>query len=105
MLDWNFYFNLVCSLGGMAFFIISLIIIRKIKNLFPGGNITKKWIVIQGLIILFLVGYVLNIVFLALELTAYVQFFTALVYIFGALFVLIIVHLSFKTYKLIIMES
>lgn len=105
MLDWNFYFNLVCSIGGMTFFIISLIIIRKIKNLFPGGNITKKWIIIQALILLFLVGYVLNIVFLALEMTGLVQFFTALVYIFGALFVLIIVHLSYKTYKLILMES
>ncbi len=105
MLDWNFYFNLVCSIGGMVFFVISLVIIRKIKNLFPGGNIIKKWIVIQVLIIIFLVGYVLNIVFLALEMTTLVAFFTAIVYIFGALFVLIIVDLSYKTYKTIIMET
>ncbi|TFF96782.1 MAG: hypothetical protein EU547_06035 [Promethearchaeota archaeon] len=105
MLNWNFYFNLVCSIGGMVFFIISLILIRKIKHLFPGGNIIKKWLVIQALIILFLAGYILNIIFLALEMTEFVQFFTALVYIFGALFVLLIVHLSYKTYKRIIMET
>lgn len=105
MLGFNFYFNLICSIGGMVFFIVSLVIIRKIKRLFPGGNIIKKWVIIQALIVLFLAGYVLNIVFLALEMTEFVQFFTALVYIFGALFVLIIVHLSYKTYRLIIMDS
>lgn len=101
----NFYFNLICSIGGILFFLYSLIIIRKIKELFPGANIIKKWIIIQLLIILFLFGYIFNIVFLALELTEIVAIMTAIVYIFGALFVLIVVNLSFKTYKLLITET
>ncbi|TXT64424.1 MAG: conserved membrane protein of unknown function [Promethearchaeota archaeon] len=105
VLDWNFYFNLICSIGGIVFFILSLNIIRKIKQLFPGANIIKKWILIQILIILFLFGYISNIIFLALDMTEIVAFMTAIVYIFGALFVFFVVNLSYKTYKLIITES
>lgn len=105
VLGWNFYFNLICSIGGIGFFIYSLTVIRKIKQLFPGAKIIKKWVIIQLLIILFLFGYISNIIFLALEMTEFVAFMTAIVYIFGALFVLIVVNLSYKTYKLIITDS
>ena len=104
-LDPNFYINLICSIGGVTFFIISLLIISKIKQLFPGAPIIKKWKVIQTLIILFLFGYVFNILFLYLDFIAIVQIMTAIVYIFGGLFVLIIVNLSFKTYKSIVLEK
>mgnify|MGYP006308595625 CR=1 FL=1 len=104
-LDWSFYFSLICSIGGVLFFITSLLIIRKIKELFPGTNLVKKWIIIQGLIVLFLFGYVFNIIFLYLKMTDIVNIMTAIVYIFGGLFVLIVVNLSFKTYKLILLGN
>ncbi|TFG21574.1 MAG: hypothetical protein EU529_13170 [Promethearchaeota archaeon] len=104
-LDWNFYLNLICSIGGIVFFLYSLYIIKRIKELFPGTRIIKKWYAIQALIILFLVGYVVNIIFLALEYIEIVTIMTAIVYIFGAIFVLIVVDLSYKTYKLILLES
>ena len=96
--------SFICSISGAAFFVISLFIITKIKGLFPGSKINKKWIIIQLLIILFLFGYVFNIIFLALNMPDILAAMTAIVYIFGGLFVLIVINLSFKTYKTILLE-
>ena len=104
-LDWNFYFSLICSIGGITFFIISLLIISRIKELFPATKLIKKWVIIQFLIVLFLFGYIFNIIFLILELTAITNIMVAIVYIFGGFFVLIIVNLSYKTYKEILLGS
>ncbi|MFX1345917.1 MAG: hypothetical protein ACFFBC_03540 [Promethearchaeota archaeon] len=104
-IDWNFYFSLICSIGGITFFIISLLLISKIKELFPATKLIKKWLIIQLLIVLFLFGYVFNIIFLLLELTGVTNIMVAIVYIFGGLFVLIIVNLSYKTYKEIVLGS
>ncbi|MFX1593513.1 MAG: hypothetical protein ACFFCL_12550 [Promethearchaeota archaeon] len=104
-LDWNFFFSLFCSIGGIIFFIISLLIVVRIKQLFPATKLVKKWVIIQVLIVLFLGGYVFNIIFLALEMTAITNIMVAIVYIFGGLFVLIVVNLSYKTYKEILMGT
>lgn len=103
-LDWNFYLNMICSLGGIIFFIYSLMIIKKIKALFPGAKIISKWIIIQVLILLFLLGYVFNIIFLAIEFLEIVTIMTAIIYFFGGLFVLITINLSYNTYKLIVLD-
>ncbi|MFW9947064.1 MAG: hypothetical protein ACFFDX_09580 [Candidatus Odinarchaeota archaeon] len=102
--DMVYIFSFICSISGAAFFVISLYIITKIKGLFPGSKINQKWIIIQLLIILFLFGYVFNIIFLALNMLDFIAVMTAIVYIFGALFVLIVINLSFKTYKTILLE-
>ncbi|MFX1574717.1 MAG: hypothetical protein ACFFB0_18430 [Promethearchaeota archaeon] len=103
--DLNFYFSLFCSIGGIIFFVISLLIISKVKELFPATKLIKKWVIIQVLILLFLCGYVFNIIFLALELTAFTNIMVAIVYIFGGFFVLLVVNLSYKTYKEILLGS
>ena len=107
--DLNYIINLTCSLGGVSFFLISLLIIKKIKELFPGANLIKKWVIIQILIVIFLFGYMFNITFLTLfalgeNVVDVIYLMTAIVYIFGALFVLITINLSYKTYKTIITE-
>ncbi|MFX1277970.1 MAG: hypothetical protein ACFFA3_01040 [Promethearchaeota archaeon] len=104
-LDAYFYFSLICSIGGIVFFFISLLIVSKIKELFPATRLIKKWIIIQVLIILFLCGYVFNIIFLALENTVVTNIMVAVVYVFGGFFVLIVVNLSYKTYKEIVLGS
>ncbi|MFX1487930.1 MAG: hypothetical protein ACFFBI_02210 [Promethearchaeota archaeon] len=104
-LDWNFYFSLSCSIGGIVFFIISLLIISKIRELFPATKLIKKWMIIQALILLFVCGYVFNIIFLALGLTIITNIMVAIVYVFGGFFVLLVVNLSYKTYKEIVMGS
>ncbi len=99
-----YIFSFICSISGAVFFVISLFIITKIKGLFPGSKINQKWIIIQLLIVLFLFGYVFNIIFLALNMPEIIAVMTAIVYIFGGLFVLIVINLSFKTYKTILRE-
>jgi protein-S-isoprenylcysteine O-methyltransferase Ste14 len=99
-----YIFSFICSISGAAFFVISLYLITKIKSLFPGSKINKKWIIIQMLIVLFLFGYVFNIIFLALNMPDIIAIMTAIVYIFGALFVLIVINLSYKTYRTILLE-
>jgi heme A synthase len=101
----NFYINLISSIGGIIFFVYSLTLIEKIKKLFPGSKVTKKWIIREGLIVIFLVGYILNIIFLLFNLTELVLIMTALVYFFGGLFVFIIIKLVHKTYATILAES
>ncbi len=102
--DLNFYINIICSVGGIIFFIYSLILVRKIKKLFPGSKVTKKWMLRELLIFIFLLGYILNITFLILQWAEIISFMTALVYIFGGVFVLIIIKLVYNTYRTILLE-
>jgi len=104
-LSFEFLLNLICSVGGIIFFVYSLIIIRKIKKLFPASKITRKWLLREALIVIFLAGYVLNIIFQFFALTEFIIIMTALVYLFGGLFVYIIIRLVHKTYTTILMES
>jgi len=103
--DLIFYLNLVASIGGIIFFIYSLVLIRKIKNLFPKGSVSKKWLFREFLIVIFLFGYIFNIVFHFYGLTEFLEYMTALVYLFGGLFVFIIIRLVHKTYVTILKES
>ncbi|MBY9004284.1 MAG: hypothetical protein KGD73_09960 [Candidatus Lokiarchaeota archaeon] len=101
----SFYLNLVASIGGIFFFIYSLILIRKIKKLFPKGEVTKKWFLRELLIVIFLFGYIFNIIFNFFELTELITYMTAFVYLFGGVFVFIIIRLVQKTYVVILKES
>lgn len=104
-LDLIFYLNLIASLGGIVFFLYSLILIRKIKKLFPKGSVSKKWLFRQFLIVIFLFGYIFNILFQFYDLTELLEYMTALVYLFGGVFVFIIIKLVYKTYDTILKES
>jgi hypothetical protein len=104
-LDLLFFITLACSIAGITFFLYSLVIIRKIKSLFPSGTIGKKWNMIQTLIIIFLFGYVFNIIFNAIDFIEVVVVMTAIVYIFGGFFVMIIINLSYRTYRIIVLEK
>lgn len=102
--DWVLYLNILCSIGGIIFFVISLVLIHKIKKLFPGSKVTRKWNFRELIIIIFLFGYFFNIAFLILQLTEIIPIMTALVYFFGGIFVYIIIKLVFNTYKTILLE-
>ncbi len=107
--SFEFIISLICSIGGVIFFVISLLIVSKIKDMFPGTKLVKKYKFIQMLIVLFLMGYVFNIIFLALKTVwpfaaVMAVIFVAIVYIFGGLFVLIVINLGYKTYKTILSE-
>ncbi len=103
--DTIFYLNMVASIGGIFFFLYSLVLIRKIKGLFPKGSVSKKWLFRQFLIVIFLFGYIFNIIFQFYGLTELLEYMTALVYLFGGVFVFIIIRLVYKTYNIILKES
>ena len=103
--DLIFYLNLIASVGGIFFFLYSLILIRKIKKLFPKGSVSKKWFFREFLIVVFLFGYIFNIIFHIYGLTELLEYMTAMVYLFGGLFVFIIIKLVHKTYDTILKES
>ena len=103
--DLIFYLNLLTSLGGIFFFLYSLILIRKIKKLFPKGRVSKKWVFRELLIVIFLFGYIFNIIFHIYGLTELLEYMTAMVYLFGGLFVFVIIKLVHKTYDTILKES
>ena len=104
--DLIFYMNMIASIGGIFFFLYSLILIRKIKKLFPKGSVSKKWLFRELLIIIFLFGYVFNIIIqLVPEMCFLSEYMTAMVYLFGGLFVFIIIKLVHKTYDTILKES
>jgi hypothetical protein len=98
------YLNLVCAVLGIAIFIFCILNVKSIIEMFPNAKMTKKWKIIQTLIIFFLVGYLLNIIFVLLNQSESLLLMQALVYLFGALFVYIVVDLSKRTFE-IILES
>jgi hypothetical protein len=102
--SFSLLFGVICSIGGIIVFLYSLTIIKKIKNLFPQSEIIKKWRVLQALIYVFLLGYLFNIIALFYDLDLLIIYMTSIVYLFGAVFVLLIINLSYKTYRTIIME-
>ena len=97
--------TIASSIVGIVFFICSYLIVIKIKTIFPTGKVRKKWSLIQLLLILFLIGYLVSIIFNIIENVEVVFIMTAIVYIFGGLFVFIVINLSYKTYSLIVTKE
>ena len=98
-IDWISYFNLTCSIAGILFFVLTLRTIHIFKKFLPATDIIRKWQILQLLIIFFLIGYGLNILFSMLEIQNLFLLLVALIYFFGGCFVLIIVSLVNRTYK------
>ena len=97
--------TIISSIVGIFFFIYSFLVVNKIKTIFPSGKVRKKWTIIQILISIFLIGYIANIFFNIIENVEVILIMTAIVYIFGGLFVFIIINLSYKTYRLIVSKE
>ena len=94
--------NVVCCVIGLIVFCICEFLVIKILQLFPKAKMRRDWIAILILIGFFIIGYVVNIVSLLLNLTVVVIFMQAFVYVLGAVFVFVIIHLSYRTYKLLL---
>ncbi|MHA1144781.1 MAG: hypothetical protein ACTSRW_08605 [Candidatus Helarchaeota archaeon] len=94
--------SIICSTVGLIMFILANIIVYKILQLFPKARMRRDWLIIFILIAFFSMGYVVNIVSVALNLIMVELIMQALVYLFGAIFVFIIIQLSYKTYKIIL---
>jgi len=94
--------NIVFSIAGIIIFIVCEFIVLNILKLFPKAKMRTDWKVIFILVIFFISGYVVNIIALLLNISPILMFMQAFVYIFGAIFVLIVINLSYRTYKILI---
>ncbi|MBD3227041.1 MAG: hypothetical protein GF329_02550 [Candidatus Lokiarchaeota archaeon] len=94
--------NLIFSIIGMCIFVYCIFVIRKILKLFPKAKMRKDWIINIILILIFTVGYGVNIIAVIFAIDILLIIMQAFVYLFGAIFVFIVIRLSYKTYKLII---
>ncbi|UYP45640.1 hypothetical protein NEF87_001925 [Candidatus Lokiarchaeum ossiferum] len=93
--------SLVCSSIGAVLFAIAVVfefkIIKKLKQI-------KKpisWAFLTFFTLFFILGYIVNIISIIWELEILQQVFGALVFIFGAIFLLIVIIVSFHTYGMI----
>ena len=95
-------FSIMASLIGIGIFIFSALIINRILQLLPQAKVKKNWQILYGLLIIFMAGYVVNIYAVMTVNTLVLSIMQSVVYVFGAIFVFIVVNLSYRTYKLII---
>lgn len=101
-MDFIAIFTIVSAAIGITIFIFCFFLMRKIISLFPeDAKISKYWKIAFALVALFTLGYISAIVSAILEIEIINQIITPIVYVFGALFVLVMVLLSFRTYKMI----
>ncbi|MHA1379959.1 MAG: hypothetical protein ACTSRG_16435 [Candidatus Helarchaeota archaeon] len=99
------YLNTICAIGGICLFIYSSSIVSKILKMFPKAKIRKDWKIINVLIFFFIGGYGIGIISILLENIPLIISMQAMVYVFGAFFVFLVIRLSYKTYKIIIAAS
>ena len=97
-------FLLVCSLVGALIFIyairIELDIINKLKRIKKPNN----WLIATILTGFFLIGYVVNIISVLFGLIELQQIFGSLVFALGAIFLVLVISISNKTYSIIFEE-
>lgn len=101
-IDFFGWLNISCAIIGATIFGLCIVMVIKIIKLFPNAKMTKDWKIINILIIFFLFAYLLNIIAVIQNWTSILLIMQALVYLFGAIFVFIVVRLSLKTYKLLL---
>ncbi|MFX1465014.1 MAG: hypothetical protein ACFFA5_00885 [Promethearchaeota archaeon] len=93
------------SVIGMILFLYCLLVVKKILDLFPKAKMRKDWMIIGILIVFFAIGYAINIWALLTENLLVQTFMQSFVYLFGAIFVLVVIQLSYRTYKLILKSA
>jgi len=105
MVDTLGMINIAFSVIGIFLFLYCIIVVRKILNLFPKAKMRKDWTIINILIIFFVIGYAINISALITNNILVLTFMQSFVYLFGAVFVVIVIQLSYRTYKIIVKSA
>jgi len=90
--------SLVCSGIGAILFIVAVVFELKIINKLKQIKKPVSWNFLTFFTIFFFLGYVVNIVSIIFEYVEIQQIFGALVFLFGGVFVLLIIIVSFNTY-------
>lgn len=93
--------SLVSSIVGALIFFIGIYYEIKIIRTLKKIKKPREWQILTLLTAFFISGYVINIVSIFLEMTALQALFSGLVYLFGAIFLVMVIYISHKTYTLI----
>ncbi len=93
--------NAIACLIGFGIFVRSFIFALKITDLLKETRIVKQWRFATFLVGLFSLGYLLNIILVFIVNLETLLIVEAIVFFFGAIFVLIVFRLAYKTYDLI----
>jgi hypothetical protein len=93
------------TIVGIALFIYSFFLIAKIKELFPGGNIVKKWRIMQLLIILVSVIYIIDWIVWIYDLHEVLFILGGIVRLSTSIFITLLIVLFYKTYRLVLHKN
>jgi len=97
--------GIICSIVGAILFIYAITVEFKIINRLKQVKKPNKWRLATYLTIFFLLGYAINILCILLGWVEVQQIFGALVFAMGAVFVLLVISISHKTYTIIFEEA
>ena len=97
------YLLIGASIVGILIFLYSALKILNIMKLLPKESKTRTyWLYAISLIILFGIGYLLSIIAVLTDNKDILDSVTPVIYLFGSVFVLIVVIISYRTYKAIL---
>jgi len=99
IIDWIFNLNLMCSIVGIIFFILAIIFVRRIIDLLSNYETVRKWKILLFLIIIFIAGYIGNMIIFHLHNIDLILLIVGVVYLSGGFFVYLIILRSFETYN------
>lgn len=100
------YLLILSSIVGLLIFIYSAMKVLNIMSLLPKESKTRSyWLYAILLIVLFGLGYLFSIVAVLTGQQNLLLSIIPVIYIFGAIFVLIVVMVSLRTYKAILESS
>lgn len=94
-------FNGICCLIGFALFVTAWNYARKISTMLKDTRIVRRWNIAAAMVGFFSLGYLGNILIVFVADLSVLLIVEALVFLVGAIFVLLVFNLSFKTYELI----
>ena len=100
--DFYSIIGLLFPIIGIILFIYGIYVSILIIKLFPKAKMKKQWIIIVALVAIFLAGYIMQIYAVLAQDVAIQTMMQSVVYLLGAVFVVIIIQLSYRTYKLIL---
>jgi hypothetical protein len=95
------WINVFFSIGGAILFIIAFIFEKRIITLLNKIKKGSKWFVALILTGVFFFGYIANIYAVLTGNIVLQSIFTAIVYLFGGIFVVLVVTTAHSTYKAI----
>ena len=103
------YIGIIFSIITIAIVVVSILMISKIFKLLPKAKINKQWKLLRILLVIFIGGNIVNaisfIIVTDMALHMMLMNVQTIMATIGAVFVLIVIRLSIKTYNLIVSSA